>query len=172
MGRTPWDSGTTPPEVVDFLGRTRPGRALELGCGTGTNAVALAARGWEVTAVDFSRRALRAARTKAARAAVIVRFLQRDVTRLDDLEGPFDFALDIGCFHAIDPAARRHYSITLGRLLRPGATYMLYSFLDPSDGWPAEIEVRDTFEGRFDLSRLERGEFNGRPSGWFTWRRR
>lgn len=171
-GRTPWDSGITPPEVVDFLERTRPGRALDLGCGTGTNAVALAQRGWEVTAVDFSARALGAARSKAARASVTVRFLRRDVTRLDDLQGPFDFALDIGCFHALEPAARRPYAASLARLLPPGATSMLYAFLDPSDGWPAEAEVRAAFEPDFELSRLEHGEFDGRPSGWFTWARR
>jgi SAM-dependent methyltransferase len=169
MRRTPWDSGTTPPEVLEFLERTVPGRALDLGCGTGTNAIALARRGWQVTAVDFSSRAIAAAHRKAARAKVVVTFLRRDVTGLDDLEGTFDFALDLGCFHAIDPAARPRYGGTLKRLLRPGGTCMLYAFTDPSDGWPAEADVRRTFEPDFELARLERGDFNGRPSAWFTW---
>jgi 2-polyprenyl-3-methyl-5-hydroxy-6-metoxy-1,4-benzoquinol methylase len=64
--RTPWDTGITPPEVVAFLDRTPPGRALDLGGGTGTNAVEMARRGWEVTAIDFSSRAVLAARRRAA----------------------------------------------------------------------------------------------------------
>jgi cyclopropane fatty-acyl-phospholipid synthase-like methyltransferase len=157
---------------MDFLARTPPGRALDLGCGTGTNAITLALQGWQVTAIDFSERALRRARDKARAARVSIRFLRRDVTRLDDLTGPFDFALDIGCFHGLDGAARPRYAAALARLLPPEATYMIYTFLLPEEGWPSEGEVREAFDGPFELSRLEHGEFNGRPSGWFTWKRR
>jgi len=172
MGDTPWDSGITPPEVIDFLEGTAPGRALELGCGTGTNAIAMAQRGWQVTAIDFSARALQRARRKARQANAAVRFLQRDVTRLDDLAGPFDYALDLGCFHSLVPAVRSRYVSALARLLRPQAVYMLYSFLEPAEGWPAEAEIRRLLGTGFDLTVLEHGEFNGRPSGWFTWIRR
>lgn len=132
----------------------------------------MAERGWDVTAVDFSARALRAARRKASRAKVAVRFHRRDVTLLDDLSGPFDFALDIGCLHCLDPEKRAGFAALLARLLRPGATYLLYAFLDPGDGWPAEADVRRLFETDFELIRLEHGDFEGRPSGWFTWERR
>jgi len=171
-GDTPWDSGITPPELVAVLERLPPGLALELGCGTGTNAVALAQQGWQVTAIDFSARALAEARRRARHAGVPVRFLRRDVTRLHRLVGPFDFALDLGCFHALGPSAWPKYARTLVRLLRPGAVFLLYTFLDPSDGWPAEADVRRTFQDDFDLSQLEHGAFDGRPSGWFTWTRR
>jgi len=171
-GSTPWDTGVTPPEVIAFLDRTPPGRAVDFGCGTGTNAVTMATRGWEVTGVDFSWRAIAAARRKARRAGVAVAFLRRDVTRLDDLRGPFDFGLDIGCFHSLEVAARPRYATHVGRLLRPGAPFMLDAFLDPDDGWPSETDVRRAFEPHFALERIERGEFEGRPSGWFTWTRR
>jgi cyclopropane fatty-acyl-phospholipid synthase-like methyltransferase len=158
--------------VLDFLRRRPPGRALELGCGTGTNAVTLAEHGWDVTAVDFSARALSTARRRARQAGVSVRFLRRDVTRLEDLAGPFAFALDLGCFHALDARARPGYAATLARLLPPGATYLLYTFLDPADGWPDEEDVRRLFRPDFELTSLDHGEFDGRPSGWFTWKRR
>jgi SAM-dependent methyltransferase len=172
IGRTPWDSGITPPEVLDFLRRTPPGRALDLGCGTGTNAVTLAQHGWDVTAVDFSARALSAASRRARQAGVSVRFLRRDVTRLDDLAGPFELALDLGCFHALDSASRPGYAATLARLLPPGATYLLYTFLGSADGWPDEGDVGRLLDPHFELTSLEHGEFDGRPSGWFTWKRR
>ena len=172
IGDTPWDSGVTPPEVIAFLDRTPPGKALELGCGTGTNAVAMAQRGWQVTAVDFSARAIQHARRKARQARARIHFLRRDASRLDDMTGPFDFALDIGCFHSLKPAARSRYVSALTRLLRPQGVYMLYAFLHPVEGWPAEAEIRQLLGSNFDLTALEHGEFNGRPSGWFSWTRR
>jgi SAM-dependent methyltransferase len=171
-GDAPWDSGVTPPEVIAFLDRAAPGRALDLGCGTGTNAIAMAQRGWHVTAVDFSARAIQHARRKARRAETSVLWLRRDVTELEDLAGPFEFALDLGCYHSLDPAVRSRYVANLARLLLPGATYMLYAFLDPAEGWPAEDEIRRALDTAFDLSRLEHGEYHGRASGWFTWIRR
>lgn len=171
-GRTPWDSGVTPPEVMEFLERSAPGKAIEFGCGTGTNAVTLARHGWQVTAIDFSWLALRAARRKARAAQLSVRFLRRDVSRLDDLQGPFDFGLDIGCFHSLERGRRADFVAGAARLLRPGASLMLYTFLVPEDRWPDENEVRARFEPDFHLVRRELGEFDGRPSGWFTWTRR
>ena len=171
-GRSPWDTGVTPPEVMDFLARTPPGRAVDFGCGTGTNAITIAQHGWDVTAIDFSWRAIREAGGKARAAGIRIQFLRRDVSRLDDLAGPFDFALDLGCYHSLEAAQQTRYAATIGRVLRPGATLMMYAFLDPAEGWPTEAEIGRCFSGAFDLVRLEHGEFEGRPSGWFTWKRR
>ena len=171
-GRPPWDTGITPPEVMDFLARTTPGRAVDFGCGTGTNAITIAQHGWDVTAIDFSWRAIRLARRKARAAGASIRFLRRDVSRLEDLVGPFDFALDLGCFHSLEAAPQAGYAATIARVLRPGATLMMYAFLAPEEGRPAEAEIRRRFSDPFDLIRLEHGEFEGRPSGWFTWKRR
>ncbi|MFD0629748.1 class I SAM-dependent methyltransferase [Streptomyces sanglieri] len=69
-GKPPWDSGITPPELVALIegpGALMPGRALELGCGTGTNAVYLARHSWRVTAVDLVDRAVRQARRRPPR---------------------------------------------------------------------------------------------------------
>jgi cyclopropane fatty-acyl-phospholipid synthase-like methyltransferase len=157
---------------MEFVSRHAPGRAIDFGCGTGTNAITLARHGWQVTAVDFSVKALWTARRKARAAGVGIRFLRRDVTRLEDLEGEFDFGLDLGCFHSLARDRRADFVAGAARLLRPGATLMLYTFLVPDDHWPDEVEVRARFDPRFDLVRSELGDFNGRPSGWFTWIRR
>lgn len=69
-GKPPWDSGITPPELVALVegpDALAPGRALELGCGTGTNAVYLARHGWQVAAVDLVDRAVRQARRRPRR---------------------------------------------------------------------------------------------------------
>ncbi len=114
FSRPPWDSGVTPPEVVAFV-KTNPqrGRALDLGCGTGTNSIFLAQHGYHVVGVDFSSKAIATARQKATRAGLTIDFHVADVTRLDFLTEPFDFVLDIGCLHAIEPAGRARYVVRI-----------------------------------------------------------
>ena len=63
--RPPWDSGQTPPELLEYLKTRTPGRAIDLGCGTGTNIITLASLGWNVTGVDFVPAAVEQARRKA-----------------------------------------------------------------------------------------------------------
>ena len=60
-GTTPWDTNITPPEVKEFIAAAPPGKALDLGCGTGTNAITLAQHGWQATGVDFAPKAIRTA---------------------------------------------------------------------------------------------------------------
>jgi len=76
--------------VAEAFAGVRPrGRALDLACGEGRNAIWLAERGWEVTGVDFSRVAIERARALASRRGVAVRFLEADVTRWQPERGAF-----------------------------------------------------------------------------------
>jgi len=170
IGRAPWDTGTTPPEVVEFLDRTPPGRALDIGCGTGTNAVAMARRGWSVTGLDFSGRALRAARARAAAAGLTVDFLQGDASELRGVTGRFEYILDIGCFHALPPDGQRRYARRVAELAGPGTTYMLYTFLsdDGADSLPSRASLERLFAPGFALTRFEPGTDRRRPSAWAT----
>ena len=131
FSRPPWDSNITPPEVAAFAeSNTTRGRALDLGCGTGTNSIYLAQHGFTVVGVDFSAKAIATARAKVKRANVTVEIHVADVTRLDSLRvrEPFDFILDIGCLHALDTTALPRYAEHLARLTRPNAVFMLYAF--------------------------------------------
>ena len=170
IGRAPWDTGITPPEVVEFLDRTPPGRALDIGCGTGTNAVAMARRGWSVTGLDFSGRALRAARARAAAAGLTVDFLQGDASELRGVTGRFEYILDIGCFHALPPDGQRRYARRVAELAGPGTTYMLYTFLsdDGADSLPSRASLERLFAPAFALTRFEPGTDRRRPSAWAT----
>ncbi len=67
--------------VREFESRAAGGRALDLACGEGRNAVWLASRGWRVTGVDFSTVALARARKLAARRGVPVDWIRADATR-------------------------------------------------------------------------------------------
>ena len=178
IGDTPWDSRVTPPELMEYLESHQPGRALEFGCGTGTNAIELARHGWQVEALDFSFIAILNARMKARRAEVEINFMRGDAARaaqLDQVQPPYGLGLDIGCFHALDEARRREYAENLPSLIGAGGTYLLYSFLDegqPTDrNWPKEAEIRSHYQDNFTLAKAEHGHYQERPSAWFTFRR-
>src|SRR5947207_14070709 len=114
FGFTPWDSGVPPPELKDLVegpNRKTPGKALDLGCGTGTNAIYMTQHGWDVTAIDFVPRAIETARAKAQAANVGPRLIQGDVTKLDELNAGDGYSrlFDPGCVQA-SPQARRQDS--------------------------------------------------------------
>jgi 2-polyprenyl-3-methyl-5-hydroxy-6-metoxy-1,4-benzoquinol methylase len=169
--KTPWDTNITPPEVMEFLANTRSGRALDLGCGTGTNAITLCRHGWQVTGIDFSPKAINTARRKATQAGLTIDFRVDDVSDLTELTGLFDYALDIGCLFTLKEEGRRDYSNQLSRLLRPGATYMLYAWLPRP--WRGRIwgitpeEVRELFVPEFREEKTVVGEEKGAPSAWY-----
>jgi len=107
-----------------------PGRALDLGCGTGVDSVYLAAHGWDVTGIDMVPRALSLARRAAATAGVEARFVQGDVTRLRALGvgQDVDLVLDFGCFHTLPEDLRERYVEAVSEVAAPGATLLLYGF--------------------------------------------
>jgi len=177
LAKTPGDTQVTPPEVVALVegGGLVPGRALDLGCGTGTNSIYLARHGWEVVGVDFSALAVRRAGRKARRAGVSCRFHRADVTNLSFLKHPFDLALDIGCLHSLPPEAQGRYAAELVRLVGAGGLYVLYAFL-PSLGCAtrgiALEEVRDLFAPAFAIERHEGGDDATGPQSVWYWLRR
>jgi SAM-dependent methyltransferase len=90
--------------LVAETGGLSPGRAIDLACGEGRNAVWLATRGWEVTAVDFSTVALaKAARLAAARGVEIAR-VHADLRAYVPEPGGFDLVL---VFYLQVPEAER-----------------------------------------------------------------
>ena len=186
FSKPPWDSGVTPPEVVAQIeSRTIKGRALDLGCGTGTNSIYLAQHGFAVVGVDFSPKAIATARGKARRANANIDFRVADVTRLDSLgiSEPFDLVLDIGCFHAVDAEGRVRYASNLARLTRPGSLYMLYAFSPRPPGENGHLiqirnvgvmpeQIQQLFTPAFALERVEKGADRGeRVSAWYWFRR-
>jgi SAM-dependent methyltransferase len=174
-GKPPWDTGVTPPELVTLVegpGALPPGHVLELGCGTGTNAVYLARRGWQVTAVDLVDRAVRQAREKANAAGADVTVLCGDVTRFDEVgaSGPYDLFFDLSCYCGIPPHRRDAYAAGLTTRAVPGARLLMFgygpeAFDDPISGVTAD-ELRARFTG-WRLADVTPGT-NPVPTFWFT----
>jgi SAM-dependent methyltransferase len=153
-GTPPWDIGRPQPELVRLSesGEVR-GRVLDLGCGTGENALFFAAQGHDCVGVDFARRAIARAQEKAARRALGVRFLVRSALELGELGGPFDTVIDCGLFHTFLDPHRPVYAENVLRALRPGGRFFVLCFseLEPPDwGGPRRVsqhELRAIFAG-------------------------
>lgn len=171
--RPPWDTGVSPPELLEFIQNHPPGRALDIGCGTGTNVITLARRGWQVSGVDFAPRAIRLARRKARRAGIVADLRVADATRLDGLAGPFDLILDMGCFHGLSAPEKGAYLDNIEQLLAPQGTFLMYGFFrDPGSSGPGLVEDDvQALSTRLLLVRRQDGSERGlRPSAWFTFK--
>src|SRR5262245_27949050 len=120
-GFKPWDSGEVSTEVKRALDAgLLPGKTLlEFGCGTGTNAIELARRGYDVTAIDFVPQAVDAAREKAATAKVKIKFSVADALA-DDLGGPYDVLFDRGVYHSLRKLDLKKFQQTLEKITRKG----------------------------------------------------
>lgn len=168
LQRPPWDSGITPPELVEFVAANPPGRAIDLGCGTGTNAIYLAQHNWHVTGVDFALRAIEQARQKAAQANLKVDFKIDDVARLRDVIGPFDLVLDIGCYQSLGKQRQEIYRNNLKKILVPSGVWLLYFFRKQitSDYGLTEGQI-EALSRELKLTRREDGrDTRGRASSW------
>lgn len=184
-GIMPWDTGISPPELVEVVegpNALPPGRALDLGCGTGTNTLYLAGHGWHVTGVDFAAPAIARANAKLQRAGALsgsVRFLRGDVTTLDalGLGERFTLVFDLGCFHGLPPDRRKAYASGVARYAAPGALYLLYAFLPWKAGarpdGVSQAEVEALFAPELTVERVALGtDPRARPSAWYWLRRR
>jgi ubiquinone/menaquinone biosynthesis C-methylase UbiE len=171
LRKPPWDSGITPPELFEFIQTHPAGRAIDLGCGTGTNVITLAKTGWEVTGVDFAALAIQTAKRKIKKANVRADLRVGDVTQLN-LDGRFNLALDIGCFHAVKN--KLDYLTQLDRILAPNGFWLLYGFFrqtaNPNDpGFvPADLELIASRSLSL-ASRRDSFDKKGRPAVWFLW---
>ena len=176
FGEPPWDTGVSPPELMEFIEDHEPGRALDIGCGTGTNAITLADHGWRVMGVDFIPKAIRTARRKARRAgaAQSITFRTDDVLNLDPELGPFDLVLDIGCYHTFAGNDVRRYANLVGELLAPGGTLLLYAHMQegPADEHGAsEADIQSLEEGMELVHRKDTREGESRKAVWLTFRK-
>lgn len=137
IGITPWEQAAdADPDGLDRLYSREeaehggPGRAIDLGCGSGAHTVALAARGWKATGIDDVHAALRRARRRADRHHVSADFVRADVTALDAAEvgSGIDFFLDVGCFHGLPDRQRSAMGRSVTALAQPAATLLMLAF--------------------------------------------
>jgi SAM-dependent methyltransferase len=146
-------------------------RAVDLGCGVGTNVLYLAGNGFEATGVDFSAAAIEQARRAAAERGLRATFVVGDVTRpIPGLEPPFDLILLYNVVQDLDRDGRRRLADETARLAQPGTLALVWcwyaprsalpliSYRGPSRVAPFVVEPgeeRELFAHRFDVERIE-----------------
>lgn len=144
----PWVIGEPQPAVVALEQKGLIGGAvLDVGCGTGENAVHLAERGHDVTACDFSPHAVEKARVNARERGVDVRFECADVLELTP-DPRFDTVVDSALFHLLDAADRVRYAEALQGVCRAGAVVHVLSLSDVDPGFGPVVN-RDDFAAAF-----------------------
>ena len=171
----PWDTGISPPELFEFIKNNPPSRAIDLGCGTGTNVITLAKAGWKVIGVDFAPRAIKLAKQKIKQEGVQAELVIGDVTNLRGIAGHFELALDLGCFHGISKESREKYLDQLDRRLAPNGFWLLYTFLAPGtprSGHGLEEAEIALISARFLLvSRRDGFDKRERQSAWLLFQK-
>ena len=163
-GQTPWDVGFPDPRLVEAASRgvLPRGRALDIGCGTGTDARYLAGCGWEETAVDLSPTAIERARAGGGR----IRFEVHDILTAPAPNGPYDLVFDRGCLHVFDEAAERaRFAEVVAGALAPGGQWL--SLAGSTEGpardfGPPRRSARDlvlAIEPHLEILELRRASF-------------
>jgi len=179
-GDMPWDSGITPPEILEHIALHRPGWALDIGCGTGTVLRDLLQAGWRVDGVDFVPRALELAARKLAPFAVGDYSLHcGDAANLGvlPLRACYGLIIDIGCGHSLPKARNPAYAAGIIARLAAGGTFMLYASQPRAQsdmGWTSR-QVAGLFGTELHLHWEQRGEnraVGGAAVSWYCWQRR
>jgi SAM-dependent methyltransferase len=133
LGFAPWERRNVPElwrPLFEGPDAMEPGRALDVGCGSGRDAVHLAGRGWQVTAVELVDKALARAKQRAADEGVEVQWVRGDVGELGrlGLEPGYTLLYDFGCIQGLSDSARRGAAAGLTELAAPGARLLFLAF--------------------------------------------
>jgi len=179
QGRPPWDIGRPQKEFVELVRRGEiSGSVLDIGCGTGDNALFFAGEGHEVCWIDSVPRAVDKAKEKAAERGLPVHFLVLDALHLTSLGRTFDTATDSGLFHTLSDEDRPVYVDQLAAILSPGGRYFMLCFSDrePAGYGPRRIterEIRENFRVGWTIHYIRPATFESRTRAegsraWFS----
>ncbi len=157
----PWELGKPRETLVELVesGRIKPCKTLDVCCGAGTNTIYLAKRGFEVTAVEISRQAIRYAKQKTRRAKADIQFVLGSFVTLPFRDEKFCFVFDMGCFHHVTIEDRERFIRGIWRVLKPvRGQYLLTCFSDkngPAWNHFTKDQLAQYFSSRFKFQSVE-----------------
>ena len=159
-GSPPWDIGRPQPVIVDLARKKEfaDGSVLDIGCGTGENALFLAESGYTVTGIDAAPIAVERARAKAKEKSLNIEFRLGNALNLGLGKSKFDNAIDSGLFHTFYDNERSVYLKEVAHALRGQGKYFMICFSEkePTDwGGPRRVtktEIQDSFAPFFQVN--------------------
>jgi 2-polyprenyl-3-methyl-5-hydroxy-6-metoxy-1,4-benzoquinol methylase len=164
-GNAPWDTGRPQPPFLTIADQVKS-PVLDAGCGTGSTSVFFAARGQEVTGIDFVDEAINRARAKAGERKLNVEFMVKDAMTLGAWDRRFATVIDSGLFHVYSGEERKKYAAGLANVIKPDGHLFLYAFSDEEPAAPGGgISVQDlhnSFSEGWEVESVQsiRGELN------------
>ena len=175
----PWDTGRHDFNLSEAVTKRpiKPCKALEVGCGTGSNAIWLARHGFLVTAVDIVEIAIEHAIKKASKARIRCKFYVADFMKQKIAGAPFGFVFDRGCFHSFDSVKDRikYAKLVHSYLKKDGLWLVLVGSADepPRKPGPPQHSARDitiAVEPYFQILSLYTSHFDSNmqnpPKSW------
>ena len=166
-GSPPWDIGRPQAEFVKIArNHELRGKVLDIGCGTGENAMYFASLGLEVSGLDAAPLAIQKAKRKALERGVKVKFTLGDALHLERLKQEFDTITDCGLFHTFSDEERGIFVRSLKTALNESGTYLMLCFSDkePADwGGPRRIskgEIAKTFGSGWKINYIREARFS------------
>jgi SAM-dependent methyltransferase len=168
-GTPTWDIGRPQSAVVRLAeAGAIEGSVLDVGCGTGENALLLAERGHDVVGVDLAAAAVAKARAKAEERGIPATFVELDALRVDRLGRTFDTALDVGMCHSLQDEERPVYAASLAAAVRPGGRAFLLCWSERNDEFGfgprrvTQAELRATFTDAWRVDAIDEERFDSR----------
>ncbi|MCM2371935.1 class I SAM-dependent methyltransferase [Rhodopirellula sp. ICT_H3.1] len=158
-----WDIGRPQPEFVNIADHLH-GSILDVGCGTGENALFFAERGHTVTGVDFLAGPIETAQRKNSERGCDVTFKQHDALKLSQLNEKFDNVLDSGLLHSFSNDDLQQYVAGLAAVTHPGSKLFVLCFseLEPGSKGPrrlSETAIRELFADNWKFESMTRTRF-------------
>ena len=180
--KIPWNIKQPPKQLVKLVEsrKVAPCSAVDLGCGVGNYAIWLATKGFKVTGIDFSKKAVELARKEAERMNVNCTFMVGDLTDTEFKSiTKYKFAYDWEVLHHIFPNDRGTYIQNVVKILQKGATYftVCFSELDQDFGgkgkfrktpmdtmlyFSSEKEIEQILEANFEIMDITTTEIAGK----------
>jgi cyclopropane fatty-acyl-phospholipid synthase-like methyltransferase len=181
QGTPLWDIGRPQEFLIDLVKQNSlKDPILDVGCGTGENALYLAKMGYSVVGVDSAPNAIEKAKAKAQNRNLDVRFEVMDALQLDKLGRRFNTVIDSGLFHIFSNTDRAAFVQNLVKVLHSQGTYYLICFseYEPGSWGPrrvTEAEIYSSFSAptvwkvlSIDSASFETNLPQGKVAAWFS----
>jgi ubiquinone/menaquinone biosynthesis C-methylase UbiE len=156
----PWELGRPRKVLVDLIekGQIKKGKALDICCGAGTNTLYLAEKGFQVTGIDISPKAIKYAKEKARKTNTKIQFQIQNFLNLPFEDEEFDFVFDMGCFHHVLIKDRDTYINGVYRVLKTSGSYLMVCFSHrngPAWNHFTKEQITQLFSNHFKIKNIE-----------------